>query len=85
MARLNYNVPGEVLTFYRRTNLREIIDEFVESGTDVAEYLYGEGEYKNAESVRNALNAHIKKRMLPIEVFTRGGRVYLGRKEIDNA
>ena len=85
MARLNYNVPGEVLTFYRRTKLREIIDEFVESGTDVAEYLYGEGEYKSAESVRNALNSHIKKRMLPIEVFTRGGRVYLGRKEIDNA
>lgn len=85
MARLNYNVPGEVLTFYRRTKLREVIDEFMESGADVAEYLYGEGEYKNAESARNALNIHIKKRMLPIEVFTRGGRVYLGRKEIENA
>ena len=85
MARLNYNVPGEVLTFYRRTKLREVIDEFMESGADVAEYLFANGEYKNAESVRNALNAHIKKRMLPREVFTRGGRVYLGRKEIDNA
>lgn len=85
MARLNYNVPGEVLTFYRRTKLREVIDEFMESGADVAEYLFAESEYKNAESVRNALNAHIKKRMLPIEVFTRGGRVYLGRKEIENA
>ena len=85
MARLNYTVPGEVLRFYRRTKLREVIDEFMESGADVAEYLFANGEYKNAESVRNALNAHIKKRMLPIEVFTRGGRVYLGRKEIDNA
>ena len=85
MARLNYNVPGEVLNFYRRTKLREIIDEFMESGADVAEYLFANGEYKNSESVRNALNTHIKKRMLPIEVFTRGGRVSLGRKEIDNA
>ena len=82
MARLNFNVPGEVLTFYRRTKLREIIDEFMESGADVAEYLYAEGEYTNAESVRNSLNTHIEKRMLPIDVFTRGGHVYLGRKEI---
>lgn len=85
MARLNFNVPGEILTSYRRTKLREIIDEFMESGADVAEYLFANGEYKNSESVRNALNTHIKKRMLPVEVFTRGGRVYLGRKEIDNA
>lgn len=85
MARLNFNVPNEVMVFYRKTKLREIIDEFMESGTDVAELLFAEGKYSNAESVRNALNTHIKRRMLPIEVFTRGGRVYLGRKEINNA
>ena len=82
MARLNYSVSNEVLNAYNKTKLRALIDEFMESGADVAEYLYAEGEYTNAESVRNALNYHIKKRILPIEVFTRGGRVYLGRKEI---
>ena len=82
MARLNFNIPNEVIAFYHKTKLREIIDEFMESGADVAEYLYAEGEYTNAESVRNSLNTHIEKRVLPIDIFIRGGHVYLGRKEI---
>lgn len=86
MARLNYSVPKEALLFYRRTKLGEIIDEFIESGADVAEFLYGEGEYSTCEVARTTLLQHLKKRHIAtVMVTVRKGHVYLIRKEIDNA
>ena len=82
MARLSYSVPNKVLGFYKRTKLRELMDEFMESGADVAEVLFSEGEYANVESLRNVLNKHIQQRKLPIMVTIRENHVYIGRKEI---
>ena len=82
MARLNYLVSNEVLNTYNKTKLRALIDEFMESGADIAEVLYAEGEYSKPSTLGNCLYLHIRKRMLPVRVMVRKGRVYLARKEI---
>ena len=78
MARLNY----EVAEFFRPTKLFELVDEFVNSGADIAEFVFAEGEYKSAGSAVTSLLSSISKRHITnVGVKTKKGKVFLVRKE----
>ena len=85
MARLSFNVNLEDVRIasYKTTKLFGIVDEFVESGADVAEFLFTEGEYRNAQNCVNALNNSIKKRKFTtVRAIKRKDRVFLVREEV---
>ena len=87
MARLSYSVSREALNFYKGTKIIEIVNEFINSGADIAEFLYGEGEYSNVNTARSTIDQNLKHRHLTNTVGTavRKGHLYLVRKDIDNA
>lgn len=86
MARLNYSVPTDALHIYKKTKLFAIVDEFIESGADIAEFLFADGEYATISTARNAVDQSIKSRHInTVKVVQRRGHIYLVRKEIDNA
>ena len=80
MARLNYSVDISDLKrrSYRTTKLFAIVDEFVNSDSDIAEFVFAENEYSNAKSAYNALGLSIRRRhMGSVKVSIRDGRVFL--------
>ena len=85
MARLSFNVNLEDVRIasYKTTKLFGIVDEFIESGADVAEFLFAESEYRNAQTCVNALNNSIKKRKITtVRAIKRKDRVFLVREEV---
>ena len=85
MARLSFNVdPADVrIASYKTTKLFSIVDEFIESGADIAEFLFAEKEYSNAQTCVNALNNSIKKRKITsVKAIKRKNRAFLVREEV---
>ena len=87
MARLNYAVNEDMLTkAYKNTKLFNIIDEFYMSDKNIAEFVFADEEYSNADTARNALNQSLDRRHIcSIKVFTRQGKVYLVKDRKENA
>lgn len=86
MARLSFNVNLEDVRIasYKTTKLFGIVDEFIESGADVAEYLWAEKEYKSVRTCYAALINSLKKRHIDtVRVVTRKDRVFLVRKDVE--
>lgn len=83
MARLSFNIdPNEVNLAYRKTKLFSLIDEFIESGADIAEVCFAENEYKGARSCVTSLLGSLKKRSITsVRAMMRSGKVYLIRKD----
>jgi hypothetical protein len=81
MARLSFNVNLNEVYAYRKTKLIALIDEFIDSNADVAEFLFAETEYKSASSCVTSILNNLKKRNITsVKVIQRKGRVFLVRE-----
>ena len=81
MARLSFNVDLNEVYAYRKTKLIALIDEFIDSNADVAEFLFAETEYKSASSCVTSILNNLKKRNITsVKVVQRKGRVFLVRE-----
>lgn len=81
MARLSFNVDLNEVYAYRKTKLIALIDEFIDSNADVAEFLFAETEYKSASSCVTSILNNLKKRNITsVKVIQRRGRVFLVRE-----
>lgn len=61
MTRLIYDVELPRMYSKRGTKNREIIEEFVSSGRDIAQVVYGEDDYSKPKSCANSLYQSLKK------------------------
>ena len=78
MATLNYSVSKEDMNRYRNTKLRAIVEEFLNSGAEFAEFQFSADEYKNAASATNNMRMAIKRMKIgTVGVTLRNGRVFL--------
>ena len=85
MATLNFDVTSTDLTTARtRMTLKSreaqlLIEEFLNSGKDVAELVFGPNEYKTAQSIRNLYDANIKRmrKKSTVAAIQRGNRCFL--------
>jgi hypothetical protein len=81
MARLSFNVNLNEVYAYRKTKLIALIDEFIDSNADVAEFLFADTEYKSASSCVTSILNNLKKRNITsVKVIQRKGRVFLVRE-----
>ena len=79
MGRLVYGVeiPGQ----RKHTKLSAIVDEFWNSGQDVAEYVWAEGEYAQPTSARATLGKACERSHKNVKCVQYGKRVYLIKGE----
>lgn len=70
-------------TYIRNIKTNEILDEFAESGKDVAEVKYDQSNAKNAyAALRRTIDRYKERYANLITVTRRGDRVFLIRKEL---
>ena len=86
MATLNYNVTiNDLGRAYNPTKLGAIVDEFIDSGKPIAEYVFAEGEYASAAVCAAVLKVSLKKRHInTVKIVQRKDKVFLVRKDMNN-
>lgn len=62
---------------YNSTKIMRIIEEFIESGADVARIHYDEGEYKNPSNAYSVIRQAIKRNKYAVRAFTANKQVYI--------
>ena len=79
MATLNYAVNKDVLRSYKKTKMRAIIEEFMDSDSEIVELMYAPDEYKNPTSAANNTRMAVKRMNIgdAVRVALRNDRVFL--------
>ena len=60
----------------------EELEEFMRDGIRTARVSFDHGEFKSSKSAYGSLRQAVKRAGLPIDVFLRGGEVYIMRTDI---
>ena len=71
---------------YKKTKLLKLLEEFLESGYEVAALEYEDGEYASACSVASSLKNSIKRfHMVGVKCVVRDKKAYLVRTSFDDS
>ena len=71
---------------YKKTKLLKLLEEFLESGYDVALLEYEDGEYASACSVASSFKNSIKRfHIVGVDCIVRDKKAYLVRTSLDDS